>query len=210
MDRADIEILRALKKDSKFHTIPEIKQLGDNLPEDSQFSEKLRILQRNQFVEKQILANWPRYIITQNGIDLIWKGDVGLQIIRLLYNIGKCSNDDLEHFLVFRHDEIQKEIEDLRNNRNLIRRKDELDDKKFWVLTDDRGKDFARNLCEGLDIMKGADEAKQKALIESTINSISNITPKEKEHHWWKETKYWIPIGVTIVLSIIGWLLIGG
>ena len=187
MDKTDIEILLFLKKDRKFHDIEEM-ELDDNLPDRKELLERLKILMFDEFLVKRIINYWPYYMMTPKGLDLIWKGDLGLQIVRLLYNIGKCSNADLEHFLDFSHDEIQNEIKDLRYARNTIRRKDELDNKKIWVLTDDVGKDIARNLCEGLDIMKGVEEGKKKADLESMISNISSITTKKKDHGLFDKT----------------------
>lgn len=180
MDKYDIEILLALKKDTNFHSIDEIEQLGENFRDRKKTLEKLKILQRDGFVEFSMLSYTPSYKITSKGINLIWKGDPGLQIIRLLYYAEKCTIEELDHFLKFGSNSIHNEIEDLRQNRKVARSKDESDEKQFWVLTNDKGRDYAREICEG---------------ISPTII---------KTHHYWNDPKFWVGVGITIVSMIIG------
>jgi hypothetical protein len=154
VDKTDVEILWTLKKfSSQVLNHKDLMAKNSRISMDEKTKQKLRFLVDDEYVKSSVIQGRGFYFLLKSkGNDLIWKGDLGLQIIRLLYYAKKVSSADLERYLDSDKEIIHNEIGDLRNSRKLIRRKDELDDEKYWVLTDDKGKDFARNLCEGLDV----------------------------------------------------------
>lgn len=63
--------------------------------------------------------------------------------------------------------------------------------------------------CERKRSQIGMLKEKKKSLLESKNLVSSSSIVNNEAHHWWKESKYWIPIGVSVILSIVGWLVFG-
>lgn len=161
MDKADIEILKALKKENSFHSLEEIEHLSDNLPERKKTLEKLKILQRDEFVKHAWLNYRSNYNITTKGVNLIWKGDVELQIVKLLYYTEKCTGEEMEYFLDFGKDAIACGRGNLRDEQKITRKK-EPDGRQSWVLTEE-GRKYARYVCEDIDYVRPTVEEQRKS-----------------------------------------------
>ena len=148
MDKVDVELLWVLQQFSpQVVSLEEMKKKNKVLSKSDNLENKLESMQKDGFIQiNKSHENMKRYKITNNGIDLIWKGDTWKPIFNLvkLVDPEKYTSNEIRRITNKSLVECVTDIEYLRKELKLI----EGQSKRFklYFVLSDKGRSY-KNEC---------------------------------------------------------------